>query len=165
MSDKSLTPGLTVTLLLALSLLAGCASWEEEVVFPENFRDSYTKVVDCRKSAHPAAAYVETWMSPSAKAKWDEMAVQLAAADTSTTVLFPDGAIIVKVQFDDSKCEELANYTAMKKLAPETDAKAGDWKWQFVGDDGTCNNCDVGTDCANCHSDCKPAPFMCTNPE
>ncbi len=145
-------------------LANGCASWEDEVVFPENFRDSYTKVAGCSKSAHPAAEYVETWLSPEGKDAWDALVVQLADEDTTTTAVFPEGSIFVKVQFDDSACEELANYTAMKKLAPDTAPDLGDWKWQYVGDDGECNTCNAGQGCAGCHSPCKPAPYMCTNP-
>lgn len=151
--------------ITAACLLSACASWEPEVVFPENFRDSYTKVLSCRKSVHQAANYQETWLSPGGVATWTALAVQLAAADTQTTLLFPEGTVIVKAQFDDSKCDELANYTTMKKLLPDSDPEVGDWKWQYVGDDGECNNCAARTGCSGCHSTCKPAPWMCSKPD
>lgn len=144
--------------------IVGCASWEPEVVFTENFRATYKKVASCKKSAHPQADYIETWMSPAGKATWDAMAVQLANQDTST-VVFPEDTVFVKAQFEDSACEDLVNFTVMKKLKEGTATKYGDWKWQFVGDDGACFNCDAATDCSGCHSGCKPAPFMCTNPQ
>ena len=35
------------------------------------FRDDYIKLHDCKQSAHPAANYVVTWLSPEALPVWE----------------------------------------------------------------------------------------------
>ncbi|MCO4762597.1 MAG: hypothetical protein KC502_13885 [Myxococcales bacterium] len=153
------------SLLVLGTALSGCASWEPEVVFPENYRSTYKKVASCTKSAHPAANYIETWISPDGSDAWSALAVQLAAGDTETTAVLPEGMVIVKVQYDDSKCQTLANYTAMKKLAVGAAPDVGDWNWQFVDENGECNDCASGASCAGCHKSCGPAPLMCSHPK
>lgn len=151
------------TLLTAACLAAGCAAdWDAKVVFAPNYQSSYTKLHDCRDSQHPAAKYVQTWLSPEGKAAWDAW-VALPAGSTETVEL-PVGTVLVKAQFDDAKCAELKSYTAMEKLAKDAAPKAGDWKWQHVGPDGECLNCDNGTACSGCHTQKACSGYVCTKP-
>jgi hypothetical protein len=153
---------LATTLLLVLTLLPACASWDDKVAFPENFRSSYKKLHDCKKSAHPSGQHVVTWMSPDGLATWAKVAD--APAGSTDEVVVPEGMVLVKVQYDDAKCEDLESFTVMRKLAPGAAPAAGDWLWQQVDADGECLNCDNGSGCAGCHAPCGPANRICTQP-
>ena len=151
-------------LLLALvgtTGVAGCAAeWDGSVVFPADYASTYEKVHDCKPSAHPAAKYVITWLSPNGK---DAMTAHSALPEGSTeTAAWPEGTVLIKAQYDDSKCAELKNFTAMQKLAEGAAPDAGDWKWQHVDADGTCLNCDNGTACSGCHSQPACNGLVCT---
>lgn len=154
---------------MALSTFAGCASdWDSKSVFLAGYESSYTKLHDCRVSAHPKAKYVTTWLSPDGKATWDAYAALPAGA--TGTVDFPEGTVVVKAQYDDAKCATVTGYTAMKKLAAGTDPTNGDWQWQSVDGDGQCadnGNCDLKAACSGCHQAnpvCASTALFCTRP-
>ena len=151
---------LYASFLISLSFLSACSgSWDEEVVAPENFQDSYSKLHECKPSAHPRADYVITWLSPDALPVWEAWAEGDAEAD------FELGAIAVKSQYRDSSCSELTGYTLMEKTSVEADAPNGGWKWQFTNEYGECSNCDAGASCAGCHGGCTSGPtHFCTQP-
>jgi hypothetical protein len=155
---------LPLALFLALALAGGCATeWDADVVFPANYTSTYTKVVSCEASQHPAAKYVEVWLDPTAKAAWDEYAA--LPKDTTATIAYPEGAVMVKTQFDDASCKDLKNFTAMKKLAKGAAPSYGDYRWQHVDVDGACLNCDNGKACSGCHTQAACKDFACSFPE
>lgn len=154
---------------LTLSAFAGCTSdWDSKAVFLPGYESSYIKLHDCRKSAHPKAKYVTTWLSPDGQSTWDAYAALPAGA--TGTVDFPEGTVVVKAQFDDAKCATVIGYTAMKKLAAGTDPTNGDWQWQSVDGDGQCDdhdNCDLKAECSGCHKAnpiCASTALFCTRP-
>lgn len=152
---------LPFALLCVLAALSGCATeWDSAVVFPATYSSTYEKLHDCKASAHPAAKYVVTWMSPEAKDAMDALAA--LPAGSTETIAWPENAVFVKVQYDDSACSEVQSFTAMKKLAAGAATDAGDWKWQHVGADGECLNCDNGTACSGCHTQPACNGLVCT---
>lgn len=156
----------SLALLAALlpAAMPGCATeWDGAVVFPADYASTYEKVHACKPSQHPAAKYVVTWLSPEGKAAMDKL-VALPAGSTET-VDWPEGTVLIKAQYDDSKCAELKNFTAMKKLPAGAAASAGDWKWQHVDADGACLNCDNGTACSGCHSQPACNGMVCSRRE
>ena len=155
-----LTPlALAATAAAALSLSSCSGSWDEEAAAPENFRATYQKLHDCRASAHPAAAYVITWLSPDGAAAWDKIKAGMGA-----DAVFPEGAVALKAQYEDSSCSTLSGYTLMEKLAEGADAPNGDWRWQFLDEDGACNDCALGSSCSSCHTLPTCVGHFCTQP-
>ena len=141
-------------------ILSGCASWDDDVVAPEDFRSSYLKLHDCKESQHPEARYVISWLSPNATSIWE------AWADGGEDVDFEVGTVSVKAQYSDKNCANLKNYTLMEKVDEESSDELGGWRWQYVNDSGECINCNGGIGCAGCHSACSIGPdYFCTSPE
>ena len=150
-------------ILLSIIFVSACG-WDSEIVAPENFEDSYAKLHDCRPSAHPAAAYIITWLSPNGLETWDA----LKAGETD--VDFTKDVVVVKSQYANDKCTQLTGYTIMGKISGAEDV--GNWKWQFVDQHGRCNDCDQGASCAGCHTTHESCPqagegptHFCTVPE
>ena len=131
--------------------------WDSDIAIPEDFESTYKKVHECSPSAHPAANYIVTWLSPDSIPTWDEI------GNGNNDVDFPKGSAIVKSQYENDKCTQLTAYTIMVKTDVKEGAKDGGWKWQFVDQYGQCNNCDAGAGCAGCHSSCENGPtHFCT---
>jgi len=150
--------------LFALLLsLSACGGWDDEAAFPENYSATYTKLHECKPSAHPAASYVLTSLSPEGSEAWSAMMEGIAGGAEPSAL--PEGTVLVKSQYSDSSCSDLTGYTAMEQLAPATSPALGDFRWQFLDADGSCNNCDAGASCAGCHTapSCGAAfPYVCT---
>ena len=141
-----------VTGSFMLTALVGCASWDAEAYFPENYQSTYTKTHDCKKGAHPAGNFVTTWVNPIGKAAFE-----------SGTTPYPEGTIFVKSQYTDDRCSEQERFTVMKKGSTGTAPDSGDWLWQLSGDTrnvGEC--CDGSNGCVGCHTPCKKNDWVCT---
>ena len=162
MTPHRVTAPLALTLPLALTsalALTSCGGWDEEAAPPEDFRASYQKLHECRASAHPAANFVITWLSPEGSEAWDQIKAGMGAG-----VTFPEGAIAVKAQYDDSACDTLSGYTVMEKLPDGADSANGDWRWQFLDETGSCNDCALGASCSGCHTQPACVGYFCTQP-
>ena len=147
---------LTILSLMS-SMLFNAWGWSDEIAAPENFEESYGKLHECKPSEHPAADYILTWLSPDALPVWDEL------SQGNQEVDFPKGAVVVKSQYKNDKCTQLTGYTIMEKTSTAEGAKDGGWKWQFVDETGSCNDCDAGASCAGCHQSCEVGPtHFCT---
>jgi len=160
---QRLAPLLTVMSLVGLS---GCGGWDDEASFPENYSASYVKLHECKESAHPAANYVITWLSPEGEQAWQQMMEGMMGGAEPGPL--PTGTVLVKAQYNDSSCSDLSGYTAMEQLEPGAKPELGDFKWQFLDSDGSCNNCDAGSSCSGCHTtpNCGGAfPYVCTGSE
>ena len=174
-------------IILGGALLVSCAGWDDEVAFPESYKETYTSIHECKPSVHQKANSITTWINPIGMPTWEAMSAQPVgdanpeggaemtggtpsmmdagseAADDPAD--FPVGTVLVKVQYTDAACSNLSGYTVMEKLSPSAAPELGDWKWQFVNDDGSCSNCDAGISCAGCHSGCTSGPtHVCTTP-
>jgi hypothetical protein len=160
---------LSLFLLLITGLSACSADWEGN--FPESYQEEYAQVHDCRPSAHPAANYITTWMSPEGVDAWNAMIGSVmggAEAGTDVSGDLPVGTTLVKAQYSDENCTSLTGYTTMEKLEEGSAPAHGDWRWGFLDAEGVCNDCDAKASCSTCHSptvnpSCSTSfPFVCT---
>ena len=128
--------------LSVVFLLAACGSDGASPLFPESYAASYVEVRNCRASADHDLHKIRIVADPIAMPIY-----------TSRSGPFPDGAILVKEEFDfsDGNCSgEIVEWTVMKKVA-------GAWQFQRV-------NADRGVEtenearCINCHTACGRAP-------
>ncbi|HET6481201.1 MAG TPA: cytochrome P460 family protein [Actinoplanes sp.] len=115
---------------------------------------TWPEVRNCRFSIEHDGVQVQVFASPEA-----------ATAYTEGTYPLPEGAVIVKVEHDDSNCDEPLAYTAMRKLASGAAPANGDWEWQRVDADGEVQEWILMRDCVSCHSACTEGrDLTCTDP-
>lgn len=137
---------LAANLAVALAAANQCAS-SDVPAFPADFRTTYTKMADCKKSsAHTEGAYVEPWISPNAVQAWQNRQT------------LPAGAVLVKVQHNDAACADTLKYTAMRK-------DGATWTWQQIGADRSVTNSGNISACSSCHTPCKATDWVCTAPK
>lgn len=65
---------------------------------------------------------------------------------------YPEGARIVKPQFDSKSAEAPVNVTVMKKMASGYDPDNGDWYYGVYGADGSVLNEGKLEACIQCHT-------------
>lgn len=136
--------------LLLLAAVGGCSDPDPEpgtpAAFPADYADSYVEVRDCRKSADHELEHVRVLAAPDA-----------AEAYQNRSGAFPDGAVVLKEQYDasDDTCSgPIAQWTVMQKDAA-ADHLLG-WRWQRV--DGARRVIEENTaSCVSCHSACTGA--------
>lgn len=138
--------------VLTAALVCGstaCGSSDgDPPLYPENYRDTYTEVRNCRNSIEHDLMRIRVLASPET----------LAAYQNRTP--FPVGALLVKEQFDspDTDCSgPIINVTVMQKLAAGEDPDALDWKWQKTDIDNKVIDLDVQS-CTGCHTTCGRPP-------
>ena len=165
------------TVIIVLLILIQACGWDDEVAFPENFRQSYVQITPCEVSQHPKANSAITWVSPAGESVWNQLVeahqrmmedgmedVDAGAGDLQ----FDPGTVVVKAQYSDGNCSTLSGYTAMEKQEEGTTPTLGDWRWQFLDENGSCSDCNAGVNCSGCHStqpSCTQSPeFFCTSP-
>lgn len=144
-------------MILRLALLWFCACTagaadesEPEPLFPEGFADQYVEMRDCRHSHEHELRFIRVFASPSAQEPY---------AKLSADVPYPEGALLLKVEYDDFPCEDDAvlGYTVMQKLAPGTSADGRDWRWQKLDADRALLEDGAPFRCINCHEQhCAP---------
>lgn len=141
-------------------LLGGFAcSNEDQVDVSPDFRNDYIQLHECKASAHPAANFVVTWLSPDALPVWESL------EQGNREVEFEEGAISIKAQYSDEACNSLESYTVMTKISTEAAAEHGGWRWDYANQEFECINCDAGASCAGCHGGCTNGPSLfCTSP-
>jgi hypothetical protein len=128
------------------------------VAFPAGYAASYELVRDCRKSGDHSLDFVRVLASPAALGPY-----------TDRVTAFPDGAVVVKEQYDvsDTTCAgPIVEWTAMQKHAAATDRLG--WDWQRVSVSRTIVESN-STRCYGCHADCAGPPgtgydYTCTDP-
>jgi hypothetical protein len=126
---------------------AGCEPPSPPPLFPESYRESYQEVRDCRRSADHDLEYIRVLASPEARAAYVERAQP-----------FPIGAIILKEQYADSFCTDLAGFSVMKKREEGYAPTGGDWFWQRLEANMKVTSEGRITRCASCHKACTTAP-------
>ncbi len=143
--------------------LGGCANDAppanaSNAEFPANYADSYTEVRDCRKSGDHELDFIRVLVDPNALAPYTDRATP-----------FPDGAVVLKEQYDvsDSTCSgPIVQWTVMKKDAAATDRLG--WDWQRVSPDRAVVEENTPS-CPACHQACSGPPsngydHTCTDP-
>ncbi len=146
MKKLSLIPA---ALMLLFSVACGNSSveytYDSNSLFPEDYQTSYTKLskYDCTKSAQHGGDYVKIWLSPEIKPSYDDENVEA-----------PEGAVAVKEQFSDDKCEDLTSMTVMEKKEASTTGYSwqrlyADGSVEFTVDDNFCSSCHAAPPCKN----------------
>ncbi len=150
---------LALAALATLAPLSGCATWDTEAFFPEDYQQRFTKLHNCKKSAHPTGDHVVVWINDIGR-----------DAFTQRQFPLPQGTVLVKTQYSDSACSRLSRYTAMEKGAPGDAPDANDWLFQLVDERGGVRDCCSGGDptaessCVGCHTPCVNSDLVCTAP-
>jgi len=126
-------------------------------VFPDDYRETFTEVRDCRFGAEHGGIFVRVLAN--------DVAVQPYRDNAET---LPEGSLLVKEEYDGLDCADDANlfqWRVMLKEAPGFDTEDGDWHWQRVLVDGTVVE-DTKASCIACHSAqvCVDRDYMCTLP-
>jgi hypothetical protein len=145
-------------MLLSLTCaLAACGHEDDEAdatVIPDDYAQRFAEVRDCRASADHGLVYVRI-----------RVPEELADRYDSGPFPLPEGALIVKEQYDDPACRTLTGYTAMRKEAPGYHPDGHDFAWftldaaQDVVESGPLAHC------ASCHAACGSARDMqCAEP-
>lgn len=129
-----------------------------EPVFPENYRETFTEVRNCRFSIEHAPFTIRVLVN--------DVALESYLADASQ---LPVGSIIVKEEYGGPDCSDeavLDQWRVMRKEAPGFDPEDGDWHWQRVLSNGRQVVEDTKASCIACHSapECVSRDFMCTLP-
>lgn len=147
-----------LALAALLGGLAGCTNDTVEPAFPEDYRDTYVEVRDCRQSGDHDLHTVRVLADPATAAVY---------ADRGGP--FPVGGIVLKEEYDfgDTDCTgPIVAWTVMQKLEVGTSPADLDWYWQTVSPDREVIE-DNPERCANCHQGCvEPEGYdgTCTVP-
>ena len=150
-------------LALSAFALAACSGppTQEPVqtaLFPADYADSYTLVRDCRKSGDHELDFIRVLTAPDATGPYTDRATP-----------FPDGAVVLKEQYDvsDATCSgPIVQWTVMAKNGAAT-ARLG-WSWQRVAPNRRVTEANTAR-CYGCHEGCTGTPevgydFTCTEP-
>jgi hypothetical protein len=129
-----------------------------EPVFPENYRETFTEVRNCRFSVEHGGFTIRVLVN--------DIALAAYLADASQ---LPVGSIILKEEFGGPDCSDdgvLDQWRVMRKEAPGFDPEDGDWNWQRVVREGREVVEDTKATCIGCHSapECVSRDFQCTLP-
>lgn len=120
------------------------------IVFPADYKTTYTFVRDCRVSTdHAGLGGVKVYSNPESAAAY---AALWNAPNIATSL--PEGTTLVKEVYADSSCSGLmTQWVAMKKEAG-FDPAHNNWHWQSVGLDRTILSGEDGIvdRCINCHN-------------
>ena len=131
-------------------------------IFEANYRDTFTKVRTCRKSADHDLQSIVIWTNPLSTATYE-----------NRDAPFPIGTLIVKEQYDfsDPDCMgSIVQWTAAIKTRDSDDVLTDHlgFTWQRVRADRTVDTQDDSR-CYGCHKDCTDPTmngfhYMCSQP-
>jgi hypothetical protein len=152
-----------LTASIGAALLICCAGCPQEppagpdIIFPADYRTTFTEVRDCRNSVEHAAT-IRVWVNA--------IGAEAYFADENP---LPVGTIVVKEEFAGGGCDDdadLAIWSVMRKEAAGFDPDANDWRFQEVSSPGRTITLDDKATCIACHDEpeCVARDFMCTAP-
>lgn len=117
-------------------------------VFPADVEQAYQEMRDCRHSHEHELHYIRVLASPSAQKPY------LALSPDEP---YPEGAVLVKLEYDDEECSQLVLYTAYEKLELNANPIGSDWLWQRVSAEREVIEQGAPWVCVNCHAHhCAP---------
>lgn len=122
---------------------------DAEPLFPEDYRDSYVEVRDCRGSGDHDLNQVRMLVDPTAERAYQQR-------DTP----FPVAAVVLKeeYEFSDIDCEgPVLQWTVMRRLAEGSGEDTSGWAWQRVNSERRVMSEDDAR-CTSCHSSCGRPP-------
>ena len=129
------------------TVLAGCGS---PALFPEDYRETYTEVRDCRISGDHDLNRVRVFADPVALEAYRDRGVER----------IPAGGILLKEEYDfgDSDCSgPILGWTVMQRLEDGEAPADLDWSWQRTDRDRIDTGADISR-CVSCHEGCGVAP-------
>jgi len=143
--------------LIAVCDRAGQGCPQIDLIFPADYRASFTEVRTCRIGLEHDSYRVRAWAN--------EMAVQPYLDHQNP---LPEGSIVIKEEFDGNDCSDdskLVRWSVMRKEAPGFDPVDADWHWQRVRRDGSVI-ADGKATCVGCHRvpACLARDYMCLEP-
>ena len=152
---------LSATTLGMIVLALGCPGTDPppvaDIIFPENYRESFTIVRDCRNSIEHTSQ-IRVWIND----------IGLAGYQANASPL-PEGTIVIKEEFAANVCDNDDNlefWSVMRKEPAGFDPGANDWRFQEVSSPNRLITLDNNATCIGCHTDeaCIPRDLMCTLP-
>ena len=146
-SCRMLRHGAAFVLCLSALAFTGCGEEDEAgggpyvhqdgAYFSEDWESSYTLVSGCEQSRDHSGLFVTVWANPTA---------------IESPRPFLEGSVVLKAQYQDESCMQLAGVTAMEKGAAGSAPASGDWDWQQVNGDGSIGASGQLSQCSGCHS-------------
>ena len=117
-------------------------------VFAADFERTYSEQRNCRQSHEHELHYIRVMVSPDALAPYQAL---------SPDMPYPEGATLVKLEYDDEECRDVVLYTAYRKLAFNANPPGNDWLWQRIGPEREVIEQGAPWRCINCHTyHCAP---------
>jgi hypothetical protein len=143
-------------LCLVAIALASCAkidSPDAEVVLPSDYRTSFVQVRGCRSSIDHDLMNVVVRVRNDQAALYDDGPYPM-----------PEHALVVKEQYRDNQCHDLAGYTVMRKEGGGYFPAGGDWQYFSLDAFGSILMQGQVARCAGCHAMCTKRDRLCTEP-
>jgi hypothetical protein len=144
-------------LLALVVVLFACAEVDNpspQMVLPEDYRTAFAQVRTCRNSVEHGLVNVVVRVRGEQKDLYE-----------AGPYPFPQGSLVVKEEYRDAGCSDLAGYTVMRKEAAGYFSAGGDWQWFSLDSGGTVLKDGKSATCSHCHAQCKPArDFLCAQP-
>jgi len=122
---------------------------EAEPAFPEDYRERYVEVRNCRGSGDHDLHNIRILVDPAGLEAYEGRAVP-----------FPEGTVVLKEEYDfgDTACEgELLQWTTMRKLVEGSSPETLGWAWATVDAERRVVDEDEPR-CIGCHTGCGVPP-------
>ena len=117
-----------------------------EPVFPADFAEQYTETRDCRGSHEHELRFIRVVV--------DDAALPIYQTFEG---LYPPGATVVKLEYEDEGCQRLVGYTAMLRLEEGMYPEGRDWHWQKLDSERRVLEDGAPIRCIDCHEfHCAP---------
>jgi hypothetical protein len=116
-------------------------------IFPADFASTFQEVRPCMRSGDHDLNHVR-------------IVVNQTGHDAFVTRSgpFPEGTLIVKVEYADPTCSDLTGYTSMRRDAAGSSPEAGDWTWQRLDENRKVERTGNIPECVSCHATCGFPP-------
>jgi hypothetical protein len=137
---------------LVFSLIAACGDTGDTVIdeaplFPEDATSTYREVRDCRRSGDHDLNHVRIVVNDIAHDVYRDR-----------NGPFPEGSLIVKVEYADPECTDVVGFTSMRRDPAGTSPGAGDWRWQRLDANRKVLRSGEPAECVSCHASCGVPP-------
>jgi len=122
--------------------------------WPLDFETRWPEVRDCRLSPAEHDGYsIRVFADPASE-----------RAYVDGEYPFAPGAQLVKAEYSDEGCTELARVSGMLKLESGEAPELRDWLWQRADPRGKLSDATPASRCAGCHDGCSSHDYTCTDP-
>lgn len=127
---------------------------EPKAFWPLDFETQWREVRDCRLSPAEHDGYsIRVFADPASE-----------RAYVDGEYPFAPGAQLVKAEYTDEGCTELARVSGMLRLESGEAPELHDWLWQRADPQGKLSDATPAASCAGCHASCSHHDYTCTDP-